>query len=457
MGERPHLVLDNPRNVPSTVRQIMAERGWEARLHVPDNTVEVFAPEFTDRQWQPFDGHVAAAIRDVARYYRSEQGTHFAAAEGPFRDAITGMAKRNMVNPPLEWMHRITAMVREDVPKKDDEEGQHEARLKNEDVIANYFADTWGVSPDDPWTRWVAASCFVGVVDRVMRPGRPHRILIILIGPQGCGKSSFLRAMLPDDLQRYFVETSLTGDPVESAYKMRGMILGEIPEMVGARRAEMARLKAWMTSGEDHVRLKYERTITIIKRTMYGIGTANQMAVIPRDPTGSTRFAVLELPNAGHPRKTLPKVRDSLWEAAARLFWLAHEPGHMPEALQEQQRESSYQYESRDDDLLDAVLNLSQRQGTVVFLAHEAGVLERDKQSFRSTAEMMRFADALRQCGWTKARMRRLDGKRPNVWTAPQEHRDRVWKSELRAEKPEPDPTEAPEAEASEEPAQLDW
>ena len=451
-----HLAIDNPRDVPNTVRHIMGNQGWEARLHVPDEAIEVWAPPFTDGDWATFDGHVAAAMRDAARMYRTETGNHFAAAEGPFRDAITAMAHKNKENPPHKWMTEIAFRVKDDLPPVGDDMLREEQRTRDTDLIAGYFAATWGVDPTSPWVRWCACSTFVGVVDRILRPGRPHRVLVILIGAQGCGKSSFLRKMLPDGLERYFVETSLTGDPLESAIKMRGKVLGEIPEMVGARRAEMARLKGWMTSGTDHVRLKYDRRITILKRTMYGVGTANPMAVIPRDPTGSTRFAVLQLPGTGEPRKTLPDVRDDLWEAAARLFWLHHEPGHMPDELAEHQRDTSYAFESHDDDLIDAVMNLELLQGTVVQLAHEAGILEKDRNSFRNTAEMMRWADALRQCRWTKTRMRRLDGKRPNVWSAPFKQRAKVWESELRSERPK-ETENPPEAEPEKEDEEITW
>ena len=65
--------------------------------------------------------------------------------------------------------------------------------------------DTWLVdlcgAQDNPATRWAGAYMFGGPITRAYQPGFKFDVMPVLIGPQGCGKSSLVRACLPPVLQ----------------------------------------------------------------------------------------------------------------------------------------------------------------------------------------------------------------------------------------------------------------
>ena len=163
----------------------------------------------------------------------------------------------------------------------------------------------------------------------------------VLVGAQDCGKSALLESVLwPGSPSAWFVSgLDLAADDKALTEAVIGSVIVEAAEMVGAGRADLARMKAFVTRQNDgHLRLAYRRNREPSARRSIIVGTANPSpaGILPNDPSGNTRFVVVDLPAArslaGHVETWIGERREQLWaEALAR--YEAGERANLPETL----------------------------------------------------------------------------------------------------------------------------
>lgn len=125
--------------------------------------------------------------------------------------------------------------------------------------------------------------------------GDPPPVLT-LAGPQGAGKTTFFRNALPNYIDRGFLE-GMTFDPSNKDCVMEGTTHGivEFGELDATfKKAEIARLKAFLTRHRDTYREPYgKRDITRGRRTVY-VATVNDLRFLV-DRTGNRRFLGVEV------------------------------------------------------------------------------------------------------------------------------------------------------------------
>ena len=152
---------------------------------------------------------------------------------------------------------------------------------------ADLFADFLGA--DNSFYNRTATSCWMcGAVERAFNPGVKFDNVVVLIGPQGCGKSSLasLLGLLPE-----FFTDSL-GDLTrgkDTAELMRGKWIIELPELTGMRGREVNAVKAFITRTDDVYRPAYGKHSASHPRMCAFIGTANPGPFLA-DATGNRRF-----------------------------------------------------------------------------------------------------------------------------------------------------------------------
>ena len=62
--------------------------------------------------------------------------------------------------------------------------------------VDGWLAEVFDVRPD-PLCQWAARCMFLGAVARTFEPGYALHEMVVLIGPQGSGKSSAVSSLLP--------------------------------------------------------------------------------------------------------------------------------------------------------------------------------------------------------------------------------------------------------------------
>lgn len=179
--------------------------------------------------------------------------------------------------------------------------------------------DTWlivyGGAPDTPFVRAVGALPLVASVRRVRIPGTKFDTMLVLVGEQGCGKSSAVAemAVFPDWLMDGL---ELDADNKAVMELLAGRLIVEAAELKGMKRGDVEKVKAMLSRTHDRARLSYARLATQQPRTCIFIGTTNSEDFL-RDMTGNRRFWPVTV--GQFDLEALARDRDQLWaEAVAR-------------------------------------------------------------------------------------------------------------------------------------------
>lgn len=208
-------------------------------------------------------------------------------------------------------------------------------------VFIDYLA-----AEDTPYTRAVARKSFTAAVARVMRPGCKYDYVPVFNGPQGIGKTTFLKTIgknwYSDSLQNF--------NGKEASEMIQGIWINEIGEMSGYNRSEMDIVKQFLSRCDDVYRQPYGKHAVRFPRKGVFFGTCNNHDFL-KDPTGNRRFWPVDV-GLHKPVKNiwaqLPEEVDQLWaEAVVRyaegeqLFMDTPELDAATREAQEAHRENS--------------------------------------------------------------------------------------------------------------------
>ena len=156
--------------------------------------------------------------------------------------------------------------------------------------IENLLPDYLGVEKSD-YTTEVLKLFMLGAITRAYRPGCKFDYVPIIYGTQGCGKSTFCRALAMDDSWYDDNFNTIEGD--KAAEKLRGLWMAELAELLATKKAkELESIKSFLTSRGDNYRPPYNRRTENRKRVCVFIGTTNSDHFLT-DRTGNRRFLPL--------------------------------------------------------------------------------------------------------------------------------------------------------------------
>jgi len=198
--------------------------------------------------------------------------------------------------------------------------------------------DTWlrtycgAVTEPDGYLAAVGRKWLCAAVARVMEPGIKFDHMLVLEGEQGAGKSTLLRELATIHGTAYFDDTVRVHDlgGKECIPKLQGVLIVEIAELAGIRKADIDQLKSAITTTHDRTVLKYQNEPTVFARKFVFAGTVNPTDGYLTDPTGNRRFwpvKVGRMDIAG-----IKSDREQLWaEAAAAVA--EGEQLYMPQQL----------------------------------------------------------------------------------------------------------------------------
>jgi predicted P-loop ATPase len=135
-----------------------------------------------------------------------------------------------------------------------------------------------------------------GAVARAYHPGCKFDYMPVLVGKQGCGKSTLVRKLA---INPQWHRDSFPSFEGKDAYdNLRGKWIIEVSELSALNKARDAEVvKSFLTSSVDEYREAYARRTTCRPRVCLFIGTTNKHNFLA-DPTGNRRFIPIEVGTA---------------------------------------------------------------------------------------------------------------------------------------------------------------
>lgn len=213
-----------------------------------------------------------------------------------------------------EMIRDIVLLVADEQPFDSATEWLSRLKWDGTPRIKTFLTDYFNAEQNE-YTESVSLYLWTALAGRVMRPGIKADMIPILVGEQGCGKSTGVAALSPSS--DYFCEISFAEKDDDLARKMRGRLVAEIGELRGLHTKELETIKAFITRTHENWIPKYREFATQFPRRLVFVGTTNQDEFLS-DDTGNRRFLPVRVSNvdvAG-----INANRDQLWAEARQMF-----------------------------------------------------------------------------------------------------------------------------------------
>lgn len=210
---------------------------------------------------------------------------------------------------------------------------------------------------DSPYVRAVTRTWLLAAVARVYQPGIKFDNVLMLIGPQGLGKST-VAARLGGP---WFTDSFSTVQGKEAFEQLRGYWIVEMAELAATKKADAENVKHFITKTDDTYRPAYAENIVSFPRQCVFFGTSNEDNIL-RDATGNRRFWTVAVKGivpgddlASHTASgeqvfallTQDKV-DRIWAEVVSWWKMGVRSLHLPADMTEQLLENQEQFIERD-------------------------------------------------------------------------------------------------------------
>lgn len=208
------------------------------------------------------------------------------------------------------------------------------------------FIDYLGAE-DTELNRRLTRLIFTAAAYRVYEPGTKFDQIVVLVGTQGCGKSTILEKMA---VKRSWFSSSMPSPdkPEDAAKHLRGKFIIEIGELVGIRKAEVEAIKNFLSKTADDFHAPYGKNDVHRPRQNVFFATTNESQFL-RDASGERRYWPIKV--AVNPAKynlweeLTPDVIGQIWAESVTHYKsglslkLSEELSGALEAIQEEYKE----------------------------------------------------------------------------------------------------------------------
>ena len=180
----------------------------------------------------------------------------------------------------------------------------------------------------------------MAAVTLIYHPGTKFDTVPVLDGAQGIGKSTMWKALAGDE---YFSDAlSLTDmDDKSGAEKLQGFWIIEIGELAGMKKADIEKVKSFLSTSDDKYRPSYGKVVESHPRQCVVVATVNGEHGYLRDITGNRRFWIVKCRQTEKSVrwKITSEVRDQIW-AEAKYYYEQGEKLYLEGDLLEEAEEA---------------------------------------------------------------------------------------------------------------------
>jgi predicted P-loop ATPase len=299
-------------------------------------------------------------------------------------DAMVKVAMENPYDPVREYLEHVA----DQVPP----------------TSIDYLSTCYLRPHDQPGTLYDAMlkATLIAAVRRIFEPGSKHDSACVLMGPQGCGKSTFWR-----NLGGLWFNDALrdisSKDDLMVLHRSWIMEWAELDHITGRKHA--GQVKAFLTQQTDTFRVPYGRSTESFPRRCVIVGSTNRDSGFLVDDTGNRRFWVIPVAvQTQIPVDELLLERDAIWSAAVAAY-RAGEPNHLTRELSAQVdiENETYLVESP---WMNTIRNYLDHHGSTEVITTEKLLSDAiSKPVERQTrADQMQVASILRELGYERHR-----------------------------------------------------
>lgn len=187
---------------------------------------------------------------------------------------------------------------------------------------------------DNAYVRAATRKILCAAIRRVYEPGIKFDYIVVLNGPQGIGKSTII-SKLGGEWYSDSLNLSDMNDKT-AAEKLQGYWVLEIGELAGMKKADIDKVKAFISRQDDKYRASFGRRVTPHPRQCIFFGTTNSENGYLRDITGNRRFWTVKTPGTGskHPWDLTTEDVRQIW-AEAMVYAKQGESLFLPPELEE--------------------------------------------------------------------------------------------------------------------------
>lgn len=178
--------------------------------------------------------------------------------------------------------------------------------------VERWLVEHLGVD-NTAYTRAVGTRWMIAAVARIFQPGCKADCALILEGAQGIRKSTALRTISAP----WFTDELADLGSRDAAMQTRGAWVIELAELDAVSRAEVSRIKAFMSRSTDRFRPPYGKRLVESPRSCVFAGSVNDDTYL-RDASGGRRFWPIRCGTIDI--ETLAAARDQLWAEAVHRF-----------------------------------------------------------------------------------------------------------------------------------------
>ena len=200
---------------------------------------------------------------------------------------------------------------------------------------------------DNAYVRAVSRKTLCAAYRRVFQPGVKFDYMPVLNGAQGIGKSTFIANLGME----WFSDSLSLSDMNDNtaAEKLQGYWILEIGELAGMKKADIDKVKAFVSRTDDKYRAAFGRRVTSHPRQCVFFGTTNSESGYLRDITGNRRFWNVRVSGRGkyRPWQMTPEVVRQVWAEVAAAA--GEEELFLPHELEEIARREQRSAMEQDD------------------------------------------------------------------------------------------------------------